>query len=268
MSIEIKNKAKKKDKSKSILIGKTSNNYIYYNGNVPKKDRVREIEMEESIDIVPYLDKNNKQRSASFISGISGSGKSTLAVKLINHLREIDGNTKNKQTGLMEPKKVIIFSSSQLANKDPAFEKLQNYAYVPLDHPEFPLISLDDLKNTICVFDDYENLADRKLEAYVLFFIKDLLERSRKLNVGIIIINHLTQNFNKTRSIIAECTDYYLNVSSNRNSTMRFLKSYFDFSPKELAEIKNYEFENPFTWCLFRKSLPSYSIIENKIKLL
>lgn len=255
MSLKLTNK-KQKD---LIPIGRCKDDYIYYETGVPKAERVKHLSLEHEIEPIPYLDLKAKQRSANFISGISGSGKSTLAVKLIKELRAL---RKDKDRA------VVIFTSSSLDNADPAFEKLKMVDIVPFDHEEFTMITIDMLKDCIVVFDDWEVFKDKALETYVLTFMKDVLERSRKLGVDIIIINHMTMNYNKTRNIIFECDNYFLNIGMNKNSSRKFLESYMDIGKKELKNIVEYEADSQFSWSMFRKSAPSLYIQDCVVKLL
>jgi len=256
-----------KEKQKALIpVGKTEDKYIYYKTGVPKADRIKTLSFKESIESIPFLDLAHNQRSASYISGVSGSGKSTKAVEIIKHLRKLRKDP---------ARPVYVFTSSQLDNPDPVFIELaekQNknahFQIVPLTSDVFKRVTLDDLHDSICVFDDWEAITDKSLERYTAYFIKDLLERSRKLGVDIIIINHMSQNYFKTRNIIFECDTYYLNIQMNKNSAVKFLKAYMEFTPKELEQIAQYEADNDFSFSVFRKSAPSYYIQDNKIKLL
>lgn len=262
-----------KEKTKDLIpvalipvVDKKKPKYIYYDATVKKADRVKSMTLDEPIESIPYLDLKHDQRSASFISSISGGGKSTLACRLIKHLRKLRQDPRRP---------VYIFTSSQLDAADPAYEKLASEQHkealcqvVPLTSDTFKRVTLDKLHESIVVFDDYENIADKKLASYVMTFLKDCLERTRKLGTDLIIINHMSQNYNKTKSIIFECDTYYLNIQMNRNSAIRFLKTYMDFDKEQIKKITEYEADNNFTFSVFRKSAPSYYIMGSDIKLL
>ena len=78
----------------------------------------------------------------------------------------------------------------------------------------------------------------------------------------------MTQNFNVTKGLIFESDTFYLNVAANRNASLKFLKSYTNLTKKQLMELDSYEFTSEFGFVVFRKSYPSYIIIENTIQLL
>ena len=257
----------KKINRKDVLIGTTSDSNIYFSSEVEKSKRVKELQLvrnqgSEPEDIEPFPFINAKdQRYSAFISALSGSGKSVLCSKLINQIRKARGDPF---------KRVLIFTTSVI-NEDPAYESIENKAIVGFDDEIFQYF-LDEgascFHDKIICMDDYENVADPKLKKAVLHFLKDILERTRKQGVDIIVINHQTMNYAATKPIIYETENYYLNVQTNRNSSIKFLKSYMDLDKEDMEAIKNYEANSRFAWSMFRKSYPSYFINGNVVKLL
>lgn len=250
-----KHKIKTKLADNEIILGQTKEEKIVY---VAKKGGETELNTEIELKPFPYLDLKNKQRSGIFISGISGSGKSTIAKHLIDAYLKILG----KQT------RIILFTQTE--DLDPAFEPFSDnklFIHVCIkDDPMYPLLTPELLRDSIVVFDDYENL-DKILQSFTLGLIKDILERGRKMNIQTILINHQTQNYNKTRALIFECDTYILFPSANRNSVKKFLLSYGDIDKKEVDNLIE-EAMNPFDFLLFRKSVPRYILTRHKIKLL
>lgn len=262
--------APKKQNKKDVLIGYGTEN-IYFSSDVEKSKRVKELKTipnllirKDSVtnDIIPFPFINSKdQRYSAFISGISGSGKSTLCARLINQIRKARNDTN---------KRVLLFTTSVI-NVDPAYKDIENMVIIGFDEDIFQYF-LDEgagcFHDKIIVFDDYENVADSKLKKAVMLFLKDILERTRKQGVDVIVLNHMSQNYAATKSIIFECEEYYLNLQTNRNSSMKFLKTYMDLDKEELNDIKNYEANSRFSWSVFRKSYPSYFILGDRVKLL
>ena len=185
-----KHKIKTKIADNEIILGQTKQEKIVY---VSKKGGETELNTEIEMKPFPYLDLKNKQRSGIFISGISGSGKSTVAKNLIDAYIKILGK------GI----RIILFTQTQ--DLDPAFESFsenKSFIHVCIKEDEmFPLLTPELLRDSIVVFDDYENL-DKILQSFTLGLIKDILERGRKMNIHTILINHQTQNYNKTRALI------------------------------------------------------------------
>ena len=251
-----KHKLKTKLADNVLILGQTEEEKIVY---VPKKGGDKEMEFDTAIDPFPYLDLKNKQRSGIFISAPSGAGKSSIAKKLVHGYLKILG------------KKTRILLFTQTEEVDPAFleysNEKYNFVHVCIKADDmFPLLTPEVLRNSICIFDDYENL-DKSLQTFTLSLIKDILERGRKLNIQCILINHQTMNYNKTRALIFECDTYILFPSANRNSVKKFLLSYADIDKKEVDNLIE-EAMNPFDFLLFRKSVPRYILTKHKIKLI
>jgi len=257
----------KDQRNNYIEIAKVGKEHVYFNSNVKKELRVKELKFPEDKEIkfIPFLDLKNKQRSASFISGSSGSGKSVLAAKLVKRLRKL-----RKEEKVPEDERAIHVFTTSILNEDPAFKDIENIHYYAFESDEFIDIytQLESITDCIIIFDDWENIKDKKLAAAADKFIKDTLERGRKQNLDIVVIMHQTQQFNKTKPIIFECDTYYLNIQANKNSSRKFIESYMDLSKKQIDKIVSHEYNRPYTWSCFHKSMPQYYILDDTIKLL
>ena len=241
---------------KCIPIGKVGPVKVYIERGKSIDKRVKRIELEKHIVPMPYIDVANNQRSATFISGISGSGKSTAAVNLIRRIREVR-KYKNKP--------VAVFSTRVI--DDPAYEGLGNIDYISFEDDQFLALDVDELHGRIVVFDDYENIPDKHLRSHCMNFIKDVLERTRKVEVDVIIINHVTQNYQQTKGLIFECDTFYLNIAQNRNSSRRFLNAYVDIDKTMINELCTHEYEKEFEFVVIHKCAPMFIQFENKIIL-
>lgn len=232
----------------------------------------RELLVDKCIPI-PYLSKKSKQRSAIFISGVSGSGKSTIAKQLIDGYKSILPKLTDDK-GNKQKYRIIFFTQSP--DLDPAFQEIAHkkdgslrpeFIHVVLGKdPFYYQLTPELMKNSIIMFDDYENV-DKQTFAFTLNLIKDLLERGRKLNIQLILVNHQTQNYSRTRPIIFECDSFVLFPNSNPNSVKKFLLSYLDIDKKEVDDIINQAMEQ-FDFLYIHKSVPRYIMSRNKIRLL
>ena len=123
------------------------------------------------------------------------------------------------------------------------------------------------IEDNLIIFDDWENISNKVLFKQVIYFMKMILEQTRKLGVDVIVISHQIQQGLVTKPIIYECTDYYLSFASNKNACIKFLESYLDIPKQDLKALSNKKYK-PYTFCLFRKSYPMYSIIGDTIQML
>jgi hypothetical protein len=241
---------KDKDKPKRFL-------YVEYDEDAKPQDEVRELMAEPgtSFEYLPMIPEN--QRYACYISGISGSGKSSAAREIIGKLRK---QSRFKQLP-------VWFITIKDGDLDPAFEGLKDFRHLDVHDPEFIEISYEEYENSVVVFDDWSQLDQKSpLAVYLNQLVKKLLELARKINCQIIIINHMTQQMNKTRETIFECTDYCLFPRSNMNSTLRFIKAYVSEDKQLLEKIKNIR-GSQFTQLMIRKTAPSYLMTPKWVQL-
>ena len=208
---------------------------------------------EDDTKLIPLPLIYENQRSALYISGVSGSGKSTSAAQYIKQIRKIHR---------YNDMPVYFFTWSALP--DPAYKDIPKFYRVDLKNEDFMSLDTTECANSICLFDDYTSIPDKEIKTYIDKFIRELLENSRKQNTLLIIINHITQDYNRTRHIIFECDSYILYPQFNLNSTTKFLKSYLDLSDEQLAKIKDMDSR----WIFVRKVVPRYLISEQEVILL
>jgi hypothetical protein len=229
--------------------------FVYVDYDIPKKDRVKVINAK--FNFIPYFDRKNNQRSAVFISGPSGVGKSTFAANLVKTYREM----------LKQPKrKVVLFKGS--IEPDMAFDGMKNFFDVPFSDKYYPSITTEHLRECIVIFDDYTSLKGNMFK-HTIGLIEDILERSRKMDIQVIIISHLTQDYNKTRKILLECDTYVVFPSGNPKGVEKFLTSSYNEIDKDVAkDIVENKCDNAFSWLAVHKSVPRYCLTQNEIMLL
>lgn len=257
-----------KIKSKNEL----NNNVVLVSFEIDKPDRVYSAKLEGSSNFIPIPYKENNQRSAIYISGCSGSGKSTFAKNMILELWDI----MPKQTILKDDRKVkkncpVFYFSAK--DNDKSLDDIRTdedvFFKVDIESDEFLGLSWNDIENDcICLFDDWNIIKKKKFHyLHIINLVKELLELSRSKNIQIIIINHQTMDYHKTRDIIFECDSYVIFPESNPNACQKFLKNYGSLSNSEIDHIMKQD-NGKFSFCYFHKSLPRYIISNKEIKLL
>jgi hypothetical protein len=261
MSLIIKTK-KEKDKIPIASIEHNEkSNYVYVDFDDNSNSEIKQYKcgQGEKINWNPYV--LDEQRTAIYISGISGSGKSSFARVAIDKLREQKRFKKNE----------IYFISLKDCNEegsvDKCFDGLKGFFPIDVHREDFLSVQWSDFENCIVVFDDYNQLAKKDpLYIHINTLLKKLLELGRKQNVMLIIINHMTQNYNETRNIIFEADTVVLFPRSNLNSTIRFVKSYVSDDKQLLEEITNIK-GNQFVPLIIHKTAPQYLMTNKWIKL-
>lgn len=268
-----------------IPIARDKEKYYYIEKkDIPDDEVVTELDVNDVVPI-PYLDVQHNQRSAVYISAMSGSGKSTLCAKLVKEqlkllkdeeipdkpVERFDLKTRKKYIAMVpQHRKIVLITVTD--NLDPAFESAfgnnPNFVHIPTStDPDYLMFTMKNFAYCTVIFDDYENKNDKVTTAFTLGLITQLLEHSRKLHTHLFLLTHVTQNFNKTKDIIFECSTFFTAPFSNKNSVKKFLKSYGDVSDEEIETMIDDSMEE-YTFLSFHKSYPRYYITYDKIALL
>ena len=260
--MSLKQSSKKNEKD-LIPIGISNDNYIYFDTN---KNGEQDINANDIIPI-PFLNKKANGRISLMISAVSGSGKSVLCGKIVDKLND-----------LYKYKMVVLFT--QASSIDPAFEELNErskknieknkkptFIHVCLNNdPYLFQLTTESLSDSIVIFDDYENCEPQTMK-FVLGFIKDLLERSRKQNTAVLIINHMAQQGHRTKPIIFEANSYIVFPSTNRNAVKKFLTAYGDLNKQEIEDMIE-KSSTMFDFLYLSKSYPRYWMNKSEVHLL
>ena len=160
----------------------------------------------DELQPVPFTMKG--QRSAVYVVGASGSGKSTFIANAI------------KASG--RGKDVYLFTTA--TDLDPALAKLKKINKVDyVNDPEaLKEIHVDDLAESICIFDDHDNSTNRAVNSTMQRLVNAILENGRKLKIDLYVVSHNPRDFLRTRTLILECDSYVVFPQTNRIATDRF----------------------------------------------
>lgn len=247
---------KKDDKGESA-IAKDGKKFIDVIFNDNEEDDVVFYKPEKELEYIPNCD--DEQRMALYISGSSGSGKSTFCAQTIKKLQE-------KKRFKKMP--VLFFSAKNIDyGIDKAFNGIKNFIAIDIYDNTFLELDPMDVKDSICIFDDYDQVKDKEIYEQLVFVIKQLLELGRKNNTHIMIIRHQTMDYAKSRDIIFECDTYVLFPRVNMNTAVKFTKSYFSDNKDDLALIKKIKGKS-FTPLILHKTVPQFMMCPKWIKLL
>ena len=107
------------------------------------------------------------ERLVMFICGRNGCGKSTFIQKILKNYTQV-----------YKKRKIILFSLQDFDDKlDPIFKNIQRVDLGP-DFAEHPY-TLDELRNSICIFDDVDSIRDKKLKEAVFKLKDDIMKQGR-----------------------------------------------------------------------------------------
>lgn len=199
--------------------------------------------------LTPLLDVT--QRPVDYIAGPSGSGKSYIAAEKIRSYRKI-----------FPEKELLIFSRTDMKN-DNALKDLGGSQITINDKLiEEPIDIEKELSGgCIVLFDDCNTIQNEGIKKAVEKLMSDIMEVGRKLDIAIIMTNHLVQPNERKfgRTVLNELQTLTIFPKSGSASQITTaLQKYFGLDTKKIKEILNL----PSRWVQISKTYPMYAIHE------
>ena len=192
------------------------------------------------------------ERQILYITGPSGSGKSTytanyaLLYKQVfkkNPIYVFSALKDDESLDVIKPKRFKITKEALLDDK----------------------LNIEDLKNSLCIFDDIDCISDKELKNEVYNILNAILETGRHFKISCIITNHLPSNGPYTRRILNEChTVTYFPHSGNNGKISKFLIEQIGISKKDYILNKKAKSR----WATIFKNYPMVNMTQNNIRLL
>lgn len=191
----------------------------------------------------------NKEREILYIVGASGSGKSTYATSYIKEVQKIHKDY---------PLYVFSTLTDDFEDLDPKRIRIDKEL---IDNP----ITVEELKNSICVFDDIDVLPDKKIRESLMGTLNQILEVGRHWNIFLIHTNHLATNGKDTKRILNECHSITIfpHSGSGRNITY-LLENYAGLDKKDIVKIRKLKSR----WATILKHYPQCVLSEKNAYML
>lgn len=202
-------------------------------------------------NLVPLPLSEKGQRDVIYISAPSGSGKSTWCRMYINEYKK------------MFPKnRVILFSR---VNKDESIDPVKPVRIMLNNEIVDDPIKSEELKNSLCIFDDCDTIQDKDIKAAIIKLRNDLLETGRHTNTYMLITSHLLMNYKETRTVLNEATKVVVFPASGSSyHIQRFFKEYAGMNKTQVQKALSL----PSRWVCLSKVFPQYILYSNGIYLL
>ena len=185
-----------------------------------------------------------------YIAGPSGAGKSTITAQYIREWCE------------MYPKRSVFLFSTHDGER--AYEEL-SVTQIDLDQDflDDPP-GLAELKESLVIFDDCDNLQDKGLQRAVQAVNNDLLANGRKHNIYVITLNHQISDYSRTRTQLNEANRVVVFPHAGGTYHInRFLKVYAGF---DKVQIKKF-LDTSSRWACLGTTIPGYVVTENEVYL-
>lgn len=195
---------------------------------------------------------NIETRECVYCAGPSGSGKST-------YVREY-AKAYNK---LFPDHPIFLFSK---VNDDPSLKGISKLKHIELDDEIVnEPITLEELKNSLCIFDDVSTISKKKVREAIFDLINDILEVGRHMSIYICVTNHLLSDYKNTRTILNECSSLTCFPTAGSSQQIKYvLKTYFGLDARDIQKI----LKLPSRWTTIGKSYPQYVMYQTGAYLL
>lgn len=184
------------------------------------------------------------------IGGESGCGKSTLAALYATLWKE------------MFPEDMIYLFARQ--EDDPAFQNIEHEEIVVNEDLIYQKLDLDDFSNSLVIFDDMDNLQDKRLLKRVHDLMGDLMSNGRKKNIWVVYLTHILLNRSQTKVPLNESNKVIFFNGCGARQNINFLKSYAGLLKPQIDLLTNL----PSRWIMLSRKMPRYVIHEKGIFLL
>lgn len=207
---------------------------------------MKEIELSpgEFIEVVP-----SKYPERVLVCAQSGAGKSTWSAKYAKLWKQMNPDGE-----------VWLFVRSE---GDPAFDGL-DCREVEVDNVEDLEFNIKDYTNTLCIFDDMDNLPDVKKKKAIHLLVNDLITNGRKLDIYTMYISHTLMRGAETRIINNEANKIVMFNGGGDRQNLKFLQEYAGMSLKEARAIVKINSR----WVCLNRNIPRYLVYEGGLILL
>lgn len=159
---------------------------------------------------------------------------------------------------------ILLFSQ---CDTDPALDPVPGLRRVAINE-EFVEDPMDvkELHDSLCIFDDIDNITDKKLSAAVHALRDAALELGRKSNIGVITTTHMLHG-GKAKTVTAKREASAVTVFPGAGETgaiTTYLKQSHGMDPKRIKDI----LAIPTRWLTLSCSFPKAVVSERKAFLL
>lgn len=191
-------------------------------------DKIKDFEELDLKDDFQFqqIPNQNRERDVLYISGKSGSGKSYYALQFL------------KQYKKLYPKRPIYLFS--YLDQDDTLDEFKQLKRIDIYHKEFLTeeMQIDELKESCVIFDDIDNIEEKKLKLKVFSLLSKLLTMGRHSKTTVLFCNHEPNDRDKTKSILSECDTLTIFPRNLGKRKMKYLlENYFGLDKTEIEKL-------------------------------
>lgn len=231
--------------------------YVYYTEcqcTGVEEEKFRQLTVDRDIEIQPIPFFRPGQRIGPIsICASSGSGKSIYCRKLTQEILDLaklkivhgeDGELEfqppdpNKKPPIIKIEGVYLLTAA--TETDPAFSKFPPIR-LDIDDAMENQVEIENFRNSVVIFDDFKKANKRQKQKFdwVNNLRMDLLDKSRKLGIHLLICNHRQRAGHDTALENIEAQAYVVFYRSNKVETRKLLSNYVDMTKSQIDELIN-----------------------------
>lgn len=203
------------------------------------------LDKDEKFEPTPNI---KKERDVLYIFGQSGSGKSFYVQMYAKNYK------------VMYPKNPIYVFST-LADDKEGLDKIKGIKRIKLD-AEFindAIIPTADFSNSLVIFDDVDNISDKKTKAVVWTYLNNMLQTGRHFNISVALTFHVSAGGNQTKMILNEATSLTFFPTTIGGRNLKYIcDSYLGMEKEQIKKMKKIESR----WLTIHKTYPKVILSE------
>jgi len=196
----------------------------------------------------------NKERDVFYIFGQSGSGKSFFVQMYANNYRQ-----------LFPKNNIYVFST--LDSDKEGLDKIKGLKRIKLDK-EFiddEIIPTADFKDSLVIFDDVDNISDKKTKAVVWTYMNNFLQTGRHHKISVAITFHVSAGGNATKMILNEATGLTFFPATIGGRNLKYIcDSYLGMDKEQIKKLKKLNSR----WITVLKTYPKVILSEKEAFIL
>lgn len=210
----------KKDKKKDAVVSLGENSQFATNDLILEKS-------DEYFQLIP---NSNKERSVHSTFGQAGSGKSYWCCNYI------------KEYIKLYPKRPIYLFTT-ITSDIGCLKDIKKIKIIELNnefaHDDIPI---EEFKESLCLFDDIDNIRDKQLKKKLFQTLNDCLQIGRKFKIEVLITYHNFASGHETKTILNECNSITFNYRTFGNRSLKYLlDAYLGMDKKQIERLKKLE---------------------------
>lgn len=217
--------------------------------------KAKEINIKDGkLQQLPSVD--DQHRLIAYVAGPEGSGKTTYVKDLI------------KSYNALYPRNKIILIS-QVEEDETLKDVCKKIIQIEIseDLLDDKIDIKKELKNSLVIFDDTDQIPNKKLNAYINEeLLNNIIQNGRHQNIQLIKTSHLISDYKKSRLILASAHTITGFLATSAMQLNYVMKEYIGLTPIERKEVMKKSKNS--NWVTIHKRMPQYVMTEHSVFLL